>query len=73
MYTAAGNRYEVMDYKRCGISGLLLPRISLGLWHNFGDNDDYGNMQKMNCHYWIRLIWNLRATCSIILAENSLS
>ena len=47
MYTAAGNRYEVMDYKRCGISGLLLPRISLGLWHNFGDNDDYGNMQKM--------------------------
>ena len=36
MYKAAGNRYEVMDYKRSGRSGVLLPRISLGLWQNFG-------------------------------------
>ena len=36
MYKAAGNRYEVMEYKRSGRSGVLLPRISLGLWQNFG-------------------------------------
>ena len=36
MYEAAGNRYEVMEYKRSGRSGVLLPRISLGLWQNFG-------------------------------------
>lgn len=36
MYQASDNRYEVMEYKRCGRSGVLLPRISLGLWQNFG-------------------------------------
>lgn len=36
MYEAAENRYEAMKYKRCGRSGILLPRISLGLWQNFG-------------------------------------
>jgi len=46
MYTAASSRYESMKYNRCGHSGLLLPAISLGLWHNFGDVDDYANMQK---------------------------
>ena len=35
-YTAAASRYEKMLYRRCGQSGLLLPVISLGLWHNFG-------------------------------------
>jgi L-glyceraldehyde 3-phosphate reductase len=35
-YAAAPNRYESMRYNRCGASGLLLPAISLGLWHNFG-------------------------------------
>lgn len=38
-YQAADNRYENMKYRRTGKSGLLLPEISLGLWHNFGDND----------------------------------
>jgi L-glyceraldehyde 3-phosphate reductase len=38
-YQAAGNRYENMKYRRTGKSGLLLPEISLGLWHNFGDKD----------------------------------
>jgi len=38
-YTPAGDRYEAMTYNRCGKSGLLLPAISLGLWHNFGDVD----------------------------------
>ena len=37
MYVPDDNRYERMSYRRCGSSGLLLPAISLGLWHNFGD------------------------------------
>src|SRR3954468_21298255 len=36
-YVAATTRYDTMPYRRCGRSGLLLPPISLGLWHNFGD------------------------------------
>ncbi|MFD1095989.1 L-glyceraldehyde 3-phosphate reductase [Salegentibacter chungangensis] len=42
-YTANTERYEKMEYRRCGRSGIKLPLISLGLWHNFGDNDDYAN------------------------------
>ena len=42
-YTANNNRYTNMEYRRCGNSGLKLPIISLGLWHNFGDVDDYEN------------------------------
>src|SRR4051794_5453752 len=37
-YVPAGDRYEAMRYRRCGRSGLMLPPISLGLWHNFGDD-----------------------------------
>src|SRR5215468_10471680 len=37
-YLAAGDRYDVGHYRRCGRSGLKLPAVSLGLWHNFGDN-----------------------------------
>ncbi len=37
-YAAAGDRYDSMTYRRCGASGLKLPAISLGLWHNFGDD-----------------------------------
>ena len=40
-FTASPSRYETMKYARCGRSGLMLPRISLGLWHNFGDTDRY--------------------------------
>ena len=43
-YTASTKRYEAMEHRRCGESGLKLPAISLGLWHNFGDNADYENM-----------------------------
>ena len=42
-YLPDKNRYESMQYKRCGRSGLLLPRISLGLWHNFGGVDSLEN------------------------------
>ena len=40
-YTAHPDRYTQMQYRRCGKSGLLLPALSLGLWHNFGAIDDY--------------------------------
>lgn len=47
MYTAKGNRYADMTYSRCGRSGLKLPALSLGLWHNFGDTASYENMRAM--------------------------
>lgn len=46
-YTAGNARYEAMPYNRCGNSGLKLPLVSLGFWHNFGDNGDYENMKAM--------------------------
>lgn len=46
-YIAAENRYEKMKYRRTGNSGLLLPEISLGLWHNFGKNDDFTNQRAL--------------------------
>ena len=49
MYLAEEKRYERMNYNRCGNSGLLLPQVSLGLWHNFGSNGNFDNMQAM-CH-----------------------
>jgi L-glyceraldehyde 3-phosphate reductase len=47
MYQAKSSRYDTMLYASCGASGLKLPRFSLGLWHNFGDEADYPNMVKM--------------------------
>lgn len=48
MYKASENRYNnVMTYKRCGKSGLKLPAVSLGLWHNFGDTSQYSNMKEL--------------------------
>ena len=47
MYQANEHRYETMKYLRCGKSGLLLPRVSLGLWHNFGSVDRYENMREI--------------------------
>ncbi|OEJ15733.1 L-glyceraldehyde 3-phosphate reductase [Brachyspira hampsonii] len=41
------NRYDNIIYNRCGKSGLKLPIVSLGLWHNFGENCDYNNMKDM--------------------------
>lgn len=46
-YTASKERYGKIPYNRCGASGLKLPMLSLGLWHNFGTNDDYANMKDM--------------------------
>ena len=47
MYKAKDNRYEKMKYSRCGNSGLMLPKVSLGLWHNFGDTAQYLNMKEL--------------------------
>ena len=46
-YTAKDERYATMPYVYCGESGLKLPQLSLGLWHNFSKNDDYANMVRM--------------------------
>ena len=46
-YTAAETRYDTMQYHRTGKSGLLLPVLSLGFWHNFGTRDNYDNMKQM--------------------------
>lgn len=46
-YTASEDRYEKMQYRRCGKSGIMLPLLSLGLWHNFGDKDDFENSRNL--------------------------
>ena len=47
MYQAKEDRYVQMNYLRCGKSGILLPRVALGLWHNFGSVDRFENMKDM--------------------------
>ncbi|TGS57573.1 L-glyceraldehyde 3-phosphate reductase, partial [Mesorhizobium sp. M1D.F.Ca.ET.183.01.1.1] len=44
-YVAAENRYDKMFYNRCGRSGIKLPAISLGLWHNFGNDTPHKTKQ----------------------------
>ncbi|WP_339661564.1 L-glyceraldehyde 3-phosphate reductase [uncultured Polaribacter sp.] len=46
-YQADSERYTKMNYRRTGNSGLLLPELSLGLWHNFGKNDDFENARNL--------------------------
>ena len=46
-YVASKARYDTMKYNKCGESGLKLPAVSLGLWHNFGANDNFENMRQM--------------------------
>ena len=46
-YTASNERYSTMKYNRCGKSGLKLPEVSLGFWHNFGTDAPYTNMKQM--------------------------
>src|SRR5512142_171602 len=47
MYTPLEQRYETMKYNRCGRSGIKLPAVSLGLWHNFGGVDNLENCRAM--------------------------
>lgn len=46
-YQASSERYQTMEYRSLGSSGLKLPMLSLGLWHNFGKTGDFGNMKAM--------------------------
>lgn len=46
-YKPLESRYDEMNYKRCGLSGIKLPMVSLGLWHNFGHVNDFENARKM--------------------------
>ena len=54
MYSANEKRYDKMTYNKCGESGLFLPKISLGLWQNFGDSADYDEMKDIAL---LILIW----------------
>jgi len=47
MYQASEDRYNKMQYLRCGKSGILMPRVALGLWHNFGSVDPYENQKAL--------------------------
>ena len=47
MYQASNERYQTMQYNKCGNSGLKLPGVSLGLWHNYGLNASTENMKDM--------------------------
>jgi L-glyceraldehyde 3-phosphate reductase len=47
MYQPDNNRYSEMEYRRCGKSGLKIPALSLGLWHNFSDVDVFSSFQKI--------------------------
>ena len=47
MYTAAETRYDRMIYRHCGASGLKLPAISLGLWHNFGEDTPHATKRAI--------------------------
>ena len=47
MYIPAPDRYQKMRYRRCGNSGVMLPMISLGLWHNFGNITPFGVQQSL--------------------------
>ena len=51
-YRACANRYDAADilYKRCGKSGVLLPKVSLGFWHNFWGEDSYARCREI-AHY----------------------
>ena len=46
-YLPSSSRYRSMQYRRCGKSGIQLPAVSLGLWHNFGDVDDFENARRI--------------------------
>ncbi|MGG5837724.1 aldo/keto reductase, partial [Huaxiibacter chinensis] len=47
VFKADKNRYQTMHYRRCGQSGLKLPAVSLGLWHNFGDTTLIDNSRQL--------------------------
>jgi L-glyceraldehyde 3-phosphate reductase len=63
-YVASDKRYDAMRYVRCGRSGVLLPQVSLGMWHNFGGIDDYQRSRSILRHAFDRGITHLDYRCS---------
>lgn len=63
-FSASADRYDHMHYRRCGKSGILLPALSLGLWHNFGHSDDFDNTRHI-----LRAAFDL-GICHFDLANN---
>lgn len=63
-FSASASRYDRMHYRRCGNSGILLPALSLGLWHNFGHQDDFDNARHI-----LRAAFDL-GICHFDLANN---
>ena len=61
-YVPAENRYDEMTYNRCGRSGVLLPKISLGIWHNFGGVDVYENYRSILWYAFDHGITHIDAT-----------
>ena len=59
MYQAEETRYDQMEYIHCGKSGLKLPRLALGLWHNFGSSDSLENQKALLCGAFDRGITHL--------------
>ena len=58
-YVASDKRYDTMRFVRCGRSGVLLPQVSLGMWHNFGGIDDYQRSRSILRHAFDRGITHL--------------
>ena len=60
IYTADANRYTDSEalYKRCGKSGVLLPKVSLGFWHNFGGVDPYERSRAITSNSFIFVFMN---------------
>ena len=60
-YIASPARYDTMQYQRCGRSGVLLPKLSLGFWHNFGAVDPYDRSKDELCERAFDLLEQLKA------------
>ena len=69
IYTPNENRYAEMTYRRCGRSGILLPAISLGLWHNFGSVDVFNNFIKIAHTGLPILTWRIITGQSTVLQK----
>ena len=66
MYKPSIDRYSTMNFVPAGVSGLKLPRLSLGLWHNFGDTSDYNNMKAMTVKLLMILVRKMMVIKRII-------
>ena len=68
LYFADQNRYDNgMEYERCGRSGVLLPKVSLGFWHNFGSVDPYERSREITHYAFDHGIKKLATICGLDL------